>query len=111
MNRLIAAVILIAFNGIVILAQQTDKQTLTPKTSAPPVVPASGTPLEGASIDLSKSNLNFGHSRANNLIVPLSGESMIQESPFVLLNGAVYTRVLGARLLIPMSGGGGQRLL
>lgn len=106
MRRLIAAVILIAFNCIVVLAQHTVKQSPTPRTSALPVVPASDSPREGSSFRLLASHLTFGHSHPNELIVPLSGESTKQESPFVVLNGAVYTRALGARLLIPMPGGG-----
>jgi len=105
MRRLITVVILIAFNCIVILAQQTDKQSLRPKTRVPTDVPALNTPPDGASFQLLAPNFAFGKSQTTLTILP-AAHSTKQGNPFVVLNGAVYMPVLGGRSLIPIPGGG-----
>lgn len=104
MRRLITVVTLIAFNCIVILAQQTDKQ-LTAKTPVSTEVPASRTPEDGESFHVLPPQFTFGRSRAKVPILP-SDSSTKQEGTFVVLNGAVYMTALGGRSLIPMPGGG-----
>lgn len=106
MTRLIAGLILIVFNCTLILAQQTDKQSVRPKTPVPAGVPASDTPPDAASFALSAPHFIFGQSQINNLIVPQSGQSTKQVGPFVVMNGAVYMRLLGDQFLVPVSGGG-----
>lgn len=106
MRRLIAALILTLFTCIMILAQQTDKQTLGPKTPAPTGVPASDIKSTGATLDLLVSQVTSGQSQTNSLRIRPSAESRKQDGPFVVLNGAVYMPVLGARFLIPLAGGG-----
>jgi len=106
MRRVIAGVILIAFNCIVILAQETDKQSLNPKTPVLTGVSASDTPPDGASFQRLASQFNFRQSRTNNQIIHPPDQSTQPESPFFVMNGAVSMRVLGGRFFIPISGGG-----
>ena len=108
MRRLIAGLIVIGFNCIIILAQQTDKQSLRPKTPVPTDVPGSERPPDVASFQLSAPDFTFGQSQSNKLIVPL-GQSAKQVGPFVVMNGAVYVRVLGGQFLVPVPGGGASR--
>lgn len=106
MRRLITVVSLIAFNCIVILAQQPDKQSLRPQTPVPTGVPASNTPPDGASFRLLMPHFTLGQSQINNLTILPAGQSTKRESPFVVRNGAVYMTVLSGGYLIPIPGGG-----
>ncbi|MEK6279517.1 MAG: hypothetical protein AABN95_04110 [Acidobacteriota bacterium] len=104
MRRLIAGLILIALNSIVVMAQQTDQQSLDTKTPAPTGLLASE--KHAVTFPLLASPFNFGQSQKNNLTIFPLGQSTKQHSPFVVLDGAVYISVLGIGSLIPMSGGG-----
>lgn len=104
MTRLIAGLILIVFNCTLILAQQTDKQSVRPKTPVPTGVPASDPPPKVVTFQLSAPDFTFGQSQPT--LIRASGQSTKQVGPFVVMNGAVYMRLLGDQFLVPVSGGG-----
>src|SRR5260370_16430495 len=104
MKRLIALVILIAFNSIVVGGQQTDEPRITPSTQVQ-TAPRRDPPPDVGSFQLSAPHFPFGQSKIDDQMVRLTDQSMTPVGPFVVMNGAVYMR-LGEDFLTPMSGGG-----
>src|SRR5713226_6604829 len=106
MKRLVAGVILVAFNCTVILAQQRDKPSSTLTTPMPAGVLTSDTPPSVASLQLSPPHFTFGPSQAKNPIIRPSGQSTKQDDTIVFQDSALYMRVLGGQFLMPVPGGG-----
>jgi len=107
MRRLIAAATLIASSFILLYAQQPDTQSLGPALRpATSQSPALGTPQDVMSRRLSELLLNLGQSQTGSSLTPVSGKPTVEFGPFVVLNGAVYTRLPGSQFLFPVSGGG-----
>jgi hypothetical protein len=104
MKRLIAGVILIAFNSIVVWGQQTEKPSLRTPTPVQTVAPTESLPDVG-SFQLSAPHFPSGQSKINDQLTRLTGQSATPVGPFVVMNCKVYVRLAGD-FLVPMSGGG-----
>lgn len=105
MKRPCAAVILIAFNFILILAQQTD-QSFKPTTTAPAGALTLGMPPDVRSLELSKPPFTFGQSQTKHPVIRPTISATEEVGNFVVMNGAVYMHLPWDRSLVPISGGG-----
>jgi hypothetical protein len=104
MRHLIAGVTLIALNCVVVLGQQTNKPGSILSTPMPAGLLASD---QFQNIAVLQRSANFPLSQSPiNSVISQSTESKQQEGPFVFQGGALYMRVPGGQLLLPVSGGG-----
>ena len=101
MKRLFAGTILVALNCTMIVAQQNDK----PGSAAAAPVPAVVLAPDALPSILSPQHLPLTQSQFRNPTNSSEDPRTNPESPFVVVNGAVYVR-LPAGFLMPMSGGG-----
>jgi hypothetical protein len=106
MRRLIAGITLIALNSAVGLAQQKDQPGSKLPTPAPTGSLVSSPPLDVAPFQLPAPHFPFHTSEINTRLTSSSGQASKQDGPFVFQNGALYMRVPGSQLLMPVSGGG-----